>query len=168
VERTEILARLRERIVVFAASRIGRDAAEDIAQETLILLHEKYAHVSRLEELVPLSLQIARFKLMSVTRKAHRRGEDHAVPVDEIQVPDLNADPSLTVERRELLERLERALPQLGERCRELFRLKLQGRSFPEIQKLMQAASVNTVYTWDFRCRKQLLELLGGSWEAKR
>jgi RNA polymerase sigma-70 factor (ECF subfamily) len=26
--------------------------------------------------------------------------------------------------------------------------------------------SINTVYTWDFRCRKNLLELMGGNWEA--
>jgi RNA polymerase sigma-70 factor (ECF subfamily) len=25
--------------------------------------------------------------------------------------------------------------------------------------------SVNTIYTWDLRCRKQLLQLMGGSWE---
>ena len=55
-------------------------------------------------------------------------------------------------------------IARMGERCRELFRLKLQGRSFPEIQELLGAASLNTVYTWDHRCRKQLLEALGGSW----
>jgi RNA polymerase sigma-70 factor (ECF subfamily) len=30
----------------------------------------------------------------------------------------------------------------------------------------MGAATINTVYTWDFRCRQELLERLGGSWEA--
>ena len=39
--REAILLKLRERIVAFAASRIQRDAAEDLAQEVLILLHEK-------------------------------------------------------------------------------------------------------------------------------
>jgi RNA polymerase sigma-70 factor (ECF subfamily) len=48
VQRDEILSSLRERIVGFAASRMGRDSAEDLAQEVLILLHEKYAHVDRL------------------------------------------------------------------------------------------------------------------------
>jgi ABC-type multidrug transport system ATPase subunit len=47
----------------------------------------------------------------------------------------------------------------------ERMRLKLEGRSFAEIQAEMKAGSINTVYTWDFRCRKQLLELLGGKWE---
>jgi RNA polymerase sigma-70 factor (ECF subfamily) len=47
-------------------------------------------------------------------------------------------------------------------------RLKLEGKSFVEIQKQMRAGSINTVYTWDFRCRKELLNLLGGSWEGQR
>ena len=53
----------------------------------------------------------------------------------------------------------------MGERCQELFRHKLQGRTFAEIQELMGADALNTVYTWDHRCRKQLLERLGGRWE---
>ena len=56
-------------------------------------------------------------------------------------------------------------MSQLGERCRELFKWKLEGNSFPEIQKLMGQTSINTIYTWDLRCRKQLLDLMGGSWE---
>jgi RNA polymerase sigma-70 factor, ECF subfamily len=61
---------------------------------------------------------------------------------------------------------VEEALKQLGERCRELYRLKLQGYSFAEIQARLNAPAVNTLYTWDFRCRKRLLDKLGGSWEA--
>ena len=61
----ETLLSLRERIVAFAASRIGKDVAEDLAQEVLIVLHEKYGHVTRPEELLPLALQIIRFKMMA-------------------------------------------------------------------------------------------------------
>ena len=64
-----------------------------------------------------------------------------------------------------MLERLANAVGQLGERCREMIRLKLQGRTFPEIQKILGAGAINTVYTWDHRCRKHLLELMGGNWE---
>ena len=68
-----------------------------------------------------------------------------------------------------MLERLAHALSRLDKRSRELMRLKLQGKSFPEIQKIMGVASINTVYTWDFRCRQRLLELMGGDGErAKR
>ena len=168
MEREEILLKLRERIVAFAASHTTGDIAEDLAQEVLILLHEKYARVDRLEELVPLSLQIARFKIMSLRRKSQRHGEYTQVSIADIQLPDLQADPAALVERKLMLERLTRAMAQLGSRCRELLRLKLQGKDFGEIQKSMGAQSINTVYTWDHRCRKQLLELMGGDWEAEK
>jgi RNA polymerase sigma-70 factor, ECF subfamily len=165
VEREEILRKLRERIVAFAACHSTGDTAEDLAQEVLILLHEKYSHVDRLEDLVPLSLRIARFKIMSLRRKSQRRGEHTQVSVTDIQLPDLEADPAVLAERKQMLERLTRAVAELGERCRELLRLKLQGKSFSEIRERMGAQSINTVYTWDHRCRKHLLELMGGDWE---
>jgi RNA polymerase sigma-70 factor (ECF subfamily) len=166
VDREQILESLRERILMFAASRVGRDAAEDLAQEVLVLLHEKYPHVTRLEELLPLSFQILRFKLVSLRRKAARRGEYTQVSVEDIQLPDLTLDPGMRLERKQTSERLIAAIGHLGERCKELFRLKLEGKKFAEIQELLRAGSINTVYTWDARCRKQLLKLMGGSWES--
>jgi len=167
MERDEILLRLRERIVAFAASRIAGDAAEDLAQETLMLLHDKYAHVTRLEELFPLSMQIMRFKMVAMRRKSYRRGEAGQVSVDDIQIPDLGPDPATFVERKGMLERMTAAIGKLGTRCREVFRLKLLGRSFAEIQVEMKASSINTVYTWDARCRQQLLDEMGGHWERR-
>src|SRR5437879_6334189 len=156
VVREEVLAKLRERIVRFAASHISRDVAEDLAQEVLMLLHEKYAHLERPEDLLPLSLQIVRFKIMSLRRKAVRRGEYNQVSVTDIPLPDLELNPADSFERKEMLERLAKAMGQLGDRCRQLLRLKLQGKTFPEIQKVMGAGAINTVYTWDHRCRKHL------------
>jgi len=132
-----------------------------------MLLHEKYPHLSRVEDLLPLSLQITRFKILSLRRKTVRRGEYSQVSITDIPLPNLDASPADQFERREMLDRLARAIPQLGERCREMIRLKLQGKTFAEIQKIMGAATLNTVYTWDHRCRKNLLELMGGDWEKK-
>jgi RNA polymerase sigma-70 factor (ECF subfamily) len=168
VPREEVLAKLRERIVRFAASHLSRDVAEDLAQEVLMLLHEKYAHLERPEDLLPLSLQIVRFKIMGLRRRSVRRGEYTQVSITDIPLPDLDANPADYVERKQMMEQLTRAMGQLGDRCRDLLRLKLQGRTFPEIQKIMGASAINTVYTWDHRCRKHLLELMGGDWEPKR
>jgi RNA polymerase sigma-70 factor (ECF subfamily) len=141
--------------------------AEDLAQEVLLVLHTKYGRLDRLEDLLPLSLQILRFKMVSLRRKAARRGEYGQLSADELPLEDRRPGPEDQAARRERVERLARALGQLGERCRKLFRLKLEGQTFAEIQALLGAGSINTVYTWDFRCRQQLLELLGGSWEAQ-
>ena len=168
MQREEVLAQLRERIVRFAASHFAGDAAEDLAQEVLLLLHEKYSHLERVEDLLPLSLQITRFKMMALRRKAVRHGEYSQVSITDIPLPDLDANPADQVERKQMIERLGRAIPQLGERCREMMRLKLQGKTFPEIQKIMGVSAINTIYTWDHRCRKNLLELMGGDWEPKR
>jgi RNA polymerase sigma-70 factor (ECF subfamily) len=167
VDRDQILERLRERIVRFAASRLSRDSAEDLAQEVLLVLHEKYPLLDRVEDLLPLSLEIARFKIMGTRRKTHRRGEDTQVSVDDLQLATQDADAFTQASHHENLQRLEAALMELGERCRELMRWKLEGHSFPEIQKRLGVASINTLYTWDLRCRKQLLERLGGEWDLR-
>jgi RNA polymerase sigma-70 factor (ECF subfamily) len=167
VDRDTILQRLRERIVRFAASRIQRDAAEDLAQDVLMVLEEKYAALDRIEDLLPVSLEVARFKMLSSRRKIVRRGENTQVPVDDLPLAGTDAGPYDQAAWRQRMDRLEAALKQLGERCRDLMRLKLEGYTFPEIQKHMGAAAINTVYTWDFRCRKQLLEKLGGDWEMR-
>ena len=165
MSRDEILARLRERIVAFAASRIQRDQAEDLTQEVLVVLEEKYPAVTALDELLPLSLRIMRFKLAGFRRKQERRGLTD--DIGEMQVADSRPTPESQAERQELLRLLSQAIPKLGERCREIFRLKLLGRSFAEIGEALGAASINTVYTWDARCRQKLLELMGGRWEKR-
>ncbi len=165
MERDEILSKLRERIVAFAASKISREAAEDLAQEVLLILHEKYDQVRELHELLPLSFQILRFKLLDYQRKAYRRGEYNQVPIEDLPLSDPKENPGAAVERKELLERLLTAIGQLKPRCRQMLRWKLEGKTFSQIQDLLGVDSINTVYTWDFRCRKELLDLLGGSWD---
>lgn len=165
MDRDQILSSLRERILAFATLRVSRDHAEDLSQEVLAVLHDKYPHVTELTELVPLAFQILRFKMLDAHRKSLRRSEYNLESVDEVPIADSRDNPGAELERKQTVERLLRAMTQLGERCRELFKWKLEGKSFPEIQKLMGQASINTIYTWDLRCRKQLLSLMGGSWE---
>jgi len=165
--REELLAKLRERILSFAASRLQRDAAEDLTQEVLVLLHVKYAHLDRLDDLLPLALQILRFKIMAYRRKSVRHGEYTQTPIDDLGLADPAESPLTAAERQEMRERLTKAIAKMGQRCRDLFHLKLEGKNFSEIQAILGAGSINTVYAWDFRCRKQLLEHLGGSWEAQ-
>lgn len=165
MEREQILTNLRARILSFATSRISREAAEDLTQEVLVLLHEKYARVTELTELVPLAFQVLRFKMLDAHRKSLRHGEYNQEPAENLPLADPGDDPAQQLDQKQRVDRLLAAITQLGERCRELFKLKLEGNSFPEIQRLMGHTSINTIYTWDLRCRKQLLNLLGGKWE---
>ncbi|THJ24849.1 MAG: RNA polymerase sigma factor [Nitrospira sp. CG24E] len=163
--RDQILASLRERILAFATLRMSRAQAEDLAQEVLVVLHEKYAQVIELTELVPLTFQILRFKMLDAHRKSLRRSEYNQESVEDLPLADPDDDPATQLDQKQRVDRLLAAIGQLGERCRELFKWKLEGKSFPEIQKLMGQTSINTVYTWDLRCRQQLLALMGGSWD---
>jgi RNA polymerase sigma-70 factor, ECF subfamily len=84
--------------------------------------------------------------------------------VAAIPLPDGAADPLAMAERREMRERLLNAVAKTGDRCRKLFALKLEGKSYAEIGTILGVGSINTIYTWDFRCRKHLMELMGGGW----
>ena len=162
--REEMLSKIRERILAFATSRGLRDGAEDLAQDVLIVLYEKYSTVTNLTELVPLAFQILRYKMLDRHRKALRRGEYNQESVDEQSLKDPGDDPSTQAEQKERVTQLIAALQQLGERCQHLYRLKLEGHTFPEIKQILGEKSINTIYTWDSRCRKQLLALMGGQW----
>jgi RNA polymerase sigma-70 factor (ECF subfamily) len=165
MDQDAILKSLRERILAFATLRVSRAQAEDLTQEVLVVLHEKYPSVADLTGLVPLAFQILRFKMLDVHRKSLRRGEYNQESVDDLPLADPGDDPATQLDQSQRVDRLLAAIGQLGERCRELFKWKLEGKSFPEIQKIMGQTSINTIYTWDLRCRKQLLSLMGGSWE---
>jgi len=163
--RDAILSALRERILAFATLRVSKDHAEDLTQDVLAVLHDKYPHVGELTELVPLAFQVLRYKMLDAHRKALRRGEYNQASVDDLALAAPDVSPETQLDQKQRVDRLLAAIAQLGERCRELFRWKLEGKSFPEIQTLMGQTSINTIYTWDLRCRKQLLALMGGSWE---
>jgi RNA polymerase sigma-70 factor (ECF subfamily) len=165
MDQDEILKSLRERILAFATLRVSRAQAEDLTQEVLVVLHEKYPNVADLTELVPLAFQVLRFKMLDAHRKSLRRGEYNQESVDDLPLADPGDDPATQLDQKQRVNRLLSAIGRLGERCRELFKWKLEGKSFPEIQKIMGQTSINTIYTWDLRCRKQLLSLMGGSWE---
>ena len=130
-----------------------------------MVLHEKYSDVNELTELVPLAFQILRYKMADLHRKTLRRGEYNQESLDERPLVDPGEDPSEQAEQHERVDHLIECVQQLGERCQQLFRLKLEGHTFPEIQQILGTRSINTIYTWDSRCRKQLLMLMGGRWE---
>jgi RNA polymerase sigma-70 factor, ECF subfamily len=165
MDRDAILGTLRQRILAFATTRLAKDRAEDLTQDVLLILQHKYPHIEHITDLIPLSFQILRLKMMEAHRKAGRRGEYHLAPLEEVALADPAENPEERVARQQRLDRLLAALARLGDRCRELFRLKLEGLSFPEIQRTMGEASINTIYTWDRRCREQLLRFMGGTWD---
>jgi RNA polymerase sigma factor (sigma-70 family) len=149
-----------DELFAYARRRVESDlVAEDLVQETFVVLTTKYAHVRALEECVPLGITILKMKMAAHLRKVRRRGEDTAVDPGEVGVPDGEANPEEAALRRQLVERLRAALPRLTGRCRDLARLKLEDRTFPEIAEIL-SAKLNTVYSWDHRCMERLRAIL--------
>ncbi len=131
-----------------------------------MVIHEKYAHLDALEDLLPVALQTTRFKMMAVRRKQVRHGEFTATSIDDLPLSDGRPSQAHEFDQKQQRERLARAIEGLGDRCRQILKWKLAGKGFAEMQVLLDVASINTIYTWDHRCRKQLLELMGGSWDG--
>ena len=118
MDRDTILTSLRERIVAFATLRVSRDHAEDLAQDVLALLHDKYPHVVELTELVPLAFQVLRYKMLDAHRKALRRGEYNQESVENLDIAASGGTPETQLDQKQRIERLVAALSRLGERCR--------------------------------------------------
>ena len=94
MDREQILTNLRERILAFATLRVSRAQAEDLTQEVLVVLHEKYPHVVEQTELIPLAFQVLRFKMLDAHRKSLRRGEYNQESVDDLPLADPGDDPA--------------------------------------------------------------------------
>ena len=172
LEPEEVLARVRARVLAAARAWLSPADAEDVAQETLLLLSAKYAHVSAPEELVAIAAGIVRLKRLAHWRKAARRrnlGETSASSgTDDGSGPFGNVlggepDPEAVAQGRQRLSLLVEAAARLDGRCREILRRKLQGASFVEIASEL-GRPVNTVYSWDYRCHQKLKALLGERW----
>ncbi|BFU95863.1 MAG: hypothetical protein NTNFB02_25850 [Nitrospira sp.] len=84
MDREQTLTALRERILAFATSWVSRDRAEDLTQEVLTVLHEKYPAVVEPAELVPLAFQVLRYKMLDLHRKSLRRGEYNQAAIDDL------------------------------------------------------------------------------------
>jgi len=110
MHRDTILHSLRERILAFATSRVSRDLAEDLTQEVLILLHEKYARVTELTELVPLAFQILRFRMLDAHRKSLRRGEYNQDAIEDLPLTNPGDDPAMQLEQKQRVARQTIAL----------------------------------------------------------
>ena len=126
------------------------------------MLIKKYSDVRQIEDLLAIGMKTMKFKILGHRRKAKSSGLDGALQVDDMQLRSEQPDAAELLERRQLADRLAEAVNKLGDRCRELYRLKLAGKSYEEIRDLMGAKTTGAVYTWDFRCREQLKPLLGG------
>lgn len=157
--RDQILSEIRERIFRYLSSKGGldREQAEDVAQETVMLLMTKYKAVEGRGDLVPLSVTISRYLSMS-----GRRGFRGVDLPDFLEPIDLAPQPDDALGRKQMQRRVREAVHQLGAKCRELIELVLEEYTADEIREKMRSGSSNNYYVQKHRCLNQLLVILGG------
>jgi len=153
--REQILSLIRERLLRAWTYRVGRDTAEDIAQETLLLLETKYRHIAGETDLVKLSFTISTYMEQTIRRKLKR---DREAPHAEGWNPP---DPASNQEYNAFLAAVRARIGELTGRCPKLLLLHLEGHDAEEIRNIMGAPRVGTVYVWTHRCIESLKVKLG-------
>lgn len=165
MDRNQLYAELHARILRWATSKVGVGRADDLAQEVMLELSRKYAHLEDPEDLLPVAVQILKFKTWGDNRRRSRRKEDQQLPVDEVLLAYEGPSPEQWVIDREVRRLLPKAIRRLSKPCRELIGLQLEGISLKEIIERFGVPS-GTIYARSSRCRealkKELAKLLGG------
>ena len=153
--REDHLSSIRERLLRAWTYKVGKDVAEDIAQETLLLLESKYKHVTGATDLVKLSFTISTHVDQTLRRKLKAGRE--LPPLEGWNPPD----PACSQEYEMLLSSIRSRIGELTGRCPELLRLQLDGYTPEEIRDKMGALRTGTVYVWTHRCIESLRQKLG-------
>src|SRR5690349_19165063 len=119
--REEALPVIRERLLRAWTYKAGKDVAEEIAQETLLLLESKYRQVTGVTDLVRLSFAISTH--VSQTLRRRMRVGTYVSPPDQWDP----VDPARGQEHQLLLSSIRSHIAQMKGRCPELLRLHLEG-----------------------------------------
>lgn len=156
LSREEILVRVRVRIVAYAASRVRSERAEDIAQETLMLIETRYSHVHDEPDLTKVGLKIAYYKVLESRRGPRIEGFADG-PESEGAAPPVH--PGLSPEELALVAQLKRQMANLSPECRDMWRYHLEGVDYDQIQRIT-GVNKNALFQRWRRCRLALREMV--------
>src|SRR5688572_9343137 len=109
---------IRPKLVAFAL-RNGARGAEDIAQETLKVLWEKYSHLAA-THWVLLAFTICRNKIHQARRRIK---PDLGVLTNDLELVDMRTDPFQLVKTNEMRDRMIEATRKLSGRCKAVVQL---------------------------------------------
>ena len=143
-------------------SRVSREEAEDILQESFI---SAYTHLQDVDPTIPFSSWIYRIvhnHTISAYRKHSVRPEGHQYDMDDTILERIAGESDLVgdLDRGYLHEHMQRIIQQLDVRYREVIELKyVHDKSYDEIADIMQKPP-GTVATLLSRAKKQIKKLL--------
>jgi len=168
-EYQESLRTVRQRILGFLIARgHDRTEAEDVAQDCMVALLDRYREVRDGQEMIKLGVRIAFNRICQVYRDRKRVAPISEAAVDQMEFrsprnPDSGRRIEEKVECRDIVDRVVRGMLGLQPRCRELLRLLLiEQKSSDEIRAAMGIES-NYLYVLRERCFRALRRSAGGS-----
>ena len=156
LNRDELFGRIRHNVFGFLRRRHGESDAEDMTQRAILVVLERYPHISQERDLVPLAIRCAQYVQMEEMRKRRRTVQP---PEGGFDLPsgELPTEEKLLWDAR--VDQLYKAIPKLGERCRNILRQRLL-----EVPSNTIAASLETttatLFVWESRCRAGLQKLI--------
>jgi RNA polymerase sigma-70 factor (ECF subfamily) len=124
----------------FAFQLLGdRDAARDVAQDSLLRLFGALGRVDPERPLAPWLLRIVRNRVIDLRRRDQARHSSHPVADSgELELPDHAPDPLATSERRELQRLMWACLSRLDAAHREILVLRdYQDLSYRDIAEVL-------------------------------
>jgi RNA polymerase sigma factor (sigma-70 family) len=138
--------------------------AEDLAQDTIVLLMDKYKEKTELVDLVPLGIAVMKNKIGDLHRSSGFRAAKGGVDAQTASVASKDPRPDQVFEKNERTALLAAAVGRLSEDCRELLKFRVQGMSTEQIHKHRPDWKLANVNLRIHRCK----EVLRGFMETSR
>ena len=158
----ENLQLVRARIRGFLLARRHPEAdADDVTQDCIVVLIDRYPHVRDRIDMLKLATRIAGNRICQLYR-------DRARVTQFAEEPAAAGDPGQTAQQRELVDRVLLGMMELGARCRDLLRMLLiEQRDYAEIRATLGIES-DYIYVLRERCLRALKRNVGGTFYGAR
>jgi RNA polymerase sigma factor (sigma-70 family) len=156
-----LFERLRERVHALTRKRIWDPAiAEDLTQETMRTVCEKYREADLSSGLLPWVFTVLHHKIGNhLKRRRTEQGARDALTRDVSW--DIAGFASVgETEGFDLADAIAKALRMASDDCRRVFTFLLRGDGVAEIREAFGNEPVGTTYSRVFRCREKLLRHL--------
>jgi RNA polymerase sigma factor (sigma-70 family) len=165
VDREETFRLLRERIVKYGQSHVS-GFAEDLVQDAITLLLDKYKEKDQLDDLIPLGIAVMKNKISDLRRSSGFRAAKGGVDAQTASLPSKEPRPDQVFEKNERTALLVAGVRRLSEDCRELLKFRVQGMSTEQIHKHRPGWTLENVNLRIYRCKEKLRGFMQTSRES--
>jgi RNA polymerase sigma factor (sigma-70 family) len=154
--REQIFFFLRGRFLAVAKHRLLEADAEDVVQETLMVVHDSFSELRTVENLMAYTMGVLRNKIGNAYRKRERRRR-HQANVDDVPEPVYVMDDEFNA--AELARLISQAVVKANPNCRAILLGLHEGFSVDEMSRWFRIPR-SKMDKRIFRCRRTLRRIL--------